>query len=164
MAENILAQIFSGADKVKKRAKNWLLNPYENLYQIDEDARRFNELSPEDQAMAVAGAFAPGLTTAKALPTRTGKTMGDAIAIASPNGRMSKAAHGRAVKQLSDDLFGPGGMDAAVAPTVAQPGQVEALMRQAAELRQLAARGMNTKKYMKEAARLEAEAAALGGQ
>ncbi len=93
-----------------------------------------------------------------ALPPRTLDTMSEAIALSSPNGKMSKAAKARAEKRLGEALFDPGGMPA---PQVAQPSEIERLRRQAKELNELAERGMSPRKFKKEAARLEAEAAAI---
>ena len=87
------------------------------------------------------------------LPARTANTMSDAIAIASPNGRMSKRAHDAACKRLALDLFGPEGLQQERCP---QPTARERLLRQAASLRELAARGMSSGKFNREAARLEA--------
>jgi hypothetical protein len=78
--------------------------------------------------------------------------------ILSPNGRVSKATRERDLEKLRQDLFGPQGLQQAPVP---QPAEAEALMRQAQQLRELAARGMKTKAYMKKAAELEAQAAAL---
>lgn len=91
-------------------------------------------------------------------PTRTADTMSDAIAIASPNGRMSKAALARAQARLGEALFGAEGLQQA------EPKQEErkaALLRQATELRDLADRGMRPRAHRNQAARLEAEAANL---
>jgi len=43
-------------------------------------------------------------------PERTLDTMSDAIAIDSPNGRMSKRAHAAASARLASALFGPAGL------------------------------------------------------
>jgi hypothetical protein len=88
------------------------------------------------------------------LPKRTADTMSDAIALSSPNGRMSKLAKEEAVKRLHKALFGEGGLQP---EPVEQPSERE-LLAQVARLRDLAARGMNTKKFTKEADRLEAMA------
>jgi hypothetical protein len=88
------------------------------------------------------------------LPKRTADTMSDAIALSSPNGRMSKRAKEEAVKRLHKALFGEGGLQP---EPVEQPSERE-LLAQVARLRDLAARGMNTKKFTKEADRLEAMA------
>jgi hypothetical protein len=90
------------------------------------------------------------------LPKRTADTMSDAIAISSPNGRMSKRAKDAATKRLAKALFGEGGCLKGEPP--AQPGERERLLAQAARLRELAARGMATRRFTQEADRLEAEA------
>ena len=90
------------------------------------------------------------------LPPRDANTMSDAIALSSPSGRLSKRAKDKAVKRLALALFGPTGLQR---PAVPQPTERERLLRQAAQLRELAARGMNRKKFIKEAERLEQQAA-----
>ena len=89
--------------------------------------------------------------------------MSDAIAIASPNGRMSKRAKDAAIKRLGLALFGTGSEMFTHEPTPdeARASDVLRLRRSAANLRDLAARGMSTRKFTREADRLEAEAAAL---
>lgn len=74
----------------------------------------------------------------------------------SPSGRMSKAARERALTREAERLFD--GVD--IRPKgPAQPTEREAMLQQAARLRDLAARGMHPRKYVKEAERLEFEAA-----
>jgi len=46
----VLGQVFSGLDEVKKRVKNWFVNPRENLYQMDQDAKRFMAKPAEQRA------------------------------------------------------------------------------------------------------------------
>jgi hypothetical protein len=94
------------------------------------------------------------------LPRRTADTMSDAIAMSSPSGRMSKRAHRAASRRLSLALFGPEGLtrEQAQGGPTPQPTPRESMMRQARELRELAARGMSTKRYMRLAAELEAKA------
>jgi len=92
------------------------------------------------------------------LPPRSYDTMSDAIALSSPNGRMSSRARKAAEKRLALALFGKGGIPRSLPP---QPSKAERLLRQARTLRDLAARGMSTAKFNREADRLEAEAAAL---
>lgn len=92
------------------------------------------------------------------LPARTADTMSEAISISSPNGRVSKRAREVAQNRLSVALFGPQGLQA---PQVAPEGDKARLMRQAATLRDLAARGMSPRKFIKEAAALEARAGVL---
>lgn len=93
-----------------------------------------------------------------ALPPRTADTMSDAIALSSPNGRMSKRAKEAAQKRLGIALFGEAGIPRALPP---QPSERDKLLRQAATLRDLAARGMSARKFTKEADRLERQAALL---
>jgi hypothetical protein len=90
------------------------------------------------------------------LPPRTLDTMGEAIALSSLSGRMSKRAQKAARARLSLALFGPGGLPVPKGPEVAEK---ERLLQQAWELRELAARGMCRVKYRKEAERLEKLAA-----
>jgi hypothetical protein len=98
-----------------------------------------------------------------ALPPRTADTMSDAIALSSPNGRMSERAKKAATDRLAESLFGPGGAtrEQITGGPTPQPTERERLLRQAKRLRDLAARGMNVRKFTKEAERLEAEAARL---
>lgn len=87
---------------------------------------------------------------------RTADTMSEAIALSSPSGKMSKrareAAHKRFVEMLwpggcrSEDIYGE---------PHSQPTESERLLAQAARLRELAARGMKPRAYIKEAERLE---------
>lgn len=91
-------------------------------------------------------------------PKRTADTMSEAIALSSPSGRMSKRARAAAQKRLGEALFGPGGLQR---PVVPQPSKKESLLRQAKNLRDLAARGMSIRRFTKTAELLEAEAAAL---
>lgn len=94
-----------------------------------------------------------------ALPPRTVDTMSDAIALSSPSGHMSKRARAAADKQLSEALFGPGGLQRQpVSPATAKQQRAQ-LLHQAAELRGLAVRGMRPRAHRKRAAELEAEAA-----
>lgn len=90
------------------------------------------------------------------LPPRTADTMSDAIALSSPNGRMSKRAKKAATDRLARALFGD-----YKEPAPPQPSKREVLLRQAARLRDLANRGMSVRKFNKEAARLEALAGSL---
>ena len=87
------------------------------------------------------------------LPKRTADTMSDAIALSSPSGRMSKRARKEAEKRLALSLFGPGGLHR---EQTHQPSQKHQDLQQADRLEELANRGMNTRKYLKEAARLRA--------
>lgn len=92
------------------------------------------------------------------LPPRTADTMSLAIAISSPSGRMSNRARKAAQRQLSVALFGEGGYQK---PSPPQPTKKERLLQQAARLRDLAARGMRPRAFIRDAQALEAEAAAL---
>ena len=89
------------------------------------------------------------------LPKRTANTMSEAIALSSPSGKMSKSARERANKRLSIALFGPEGMPF---PTAVQPSQKDILLRRTSQLRELAARGMKPRAYLKRAIELENEA------
>jgi len=93
------------------------------------------------------------------LPRRTADTMSEAIALSSPNGRMSKRAHEAAMDRLGRALFGDGVDN--IRPRTPQPSERERLLRQAATLRDLAARGMSVRKFTREADGLEARAAQL---
>ena len=92
------------------------------------------------------------------LPARTLNTISEAIAISSPNGKISKRAKKKAIDRLSVALFGENGLSF---PTCEQPEKKERLLRQAQELRNLASRGMNVKKYTKQAEKLELQASKL---
>lgn len=72
----------------------------------------------------------------------------------SPSGKVSKRARRAAEAQLVHELW-PEGLAQEPVP---QPSARERLLAQAARLRDLAARGMHPRKYLKEAKRLEAEA------
>lgn len=93
------------------------------------------------------------------LPVRSFDTMSEAIALSSPSGSMSKRARDAAQKRFSAALFGPGGLQRPGLPE--QPSEAEYLRRKAADLRDLAARGVKPRAYMKKALELEAQAAAL---
>lgn len=83
----------------------------------------------------------------------------------SPSGRVSKRARAAALKREHDRLFPPGYWDAPE-PTEAEQRAALALTlrRSAANLRDLAARGMSTRKFTRAADAIEAEAAALDPQ
>ena len=76
----------------------------------------------------------------------------------SPSGRVSKRTRRAAQERTRLELFGPDGLQRATTP---QPSKRERLLAQAAELRELADRGMSPRKHRKEATRLEAEADTL---
>lgn len=82
--------------------------------------------------------------------------------VLSPNGRISKRARAEALKREHDLLF-PAGFWNEPAPTEREKAEAKAktLLASAANLRDLAARGMSTRKYTRAAEKLEAEAAAL---
>ena len=92
------------------------------------------------------------------LPERTADTMSDVIAMSSPSGRMSRRALAQAQERLRVALFGVNGLQREPTP---QPTEEERLRRQAARLRDLAAGGMRTRAYNREADRLEREADTL---
>jgi len=75
----------------------------------------------------------------------------------SPSGRMSKRAREAAMRREAERLFA--GID--LNPPVPQPTEAVRLRRAAAQLRDLAGRGMSTKKYLHKAAELEAQAELL---
>jgi hypothetical protein len=82
--------------------------------------------------------------------------------VLSPSGRVSKAARNAAFKREAARLFPEGFWDPPEKTAAEQAREkAESLRRSAANLRQLAARGMSTKKFTREATRMEAEAAAL---
>lgn len=94
------------------------------------------------------------------LPHRDADTMSDAIALSSPSGQMSKRARQAANERHRRALFG----DGLEIPLPPQPSQVERLRAAAAQLRELADRGMAPRKHRKAADRLEAQAQALAGE
>lgn len=90
------------------------------------------------------------------LPERTGDTMGEAIALSSPSGRMSGRSRKAAQERLGKALFGdyiPAGPK--------QWDAKEKLLHRAKYLRDLASHGMSVRKFTKEADKLEAEAARM---
>ena len=92
------------------------------------------------------------------LPPRAFDTMSDAISLSSPSGRMSSRAKKAAQERLRVALFGQTGLQR---PGLPQPSPQERMRRQAARLRDMAARGMRPRAGPREAAMLEAKAAAL---
>ena len=92
------------------------------------------------------------------LPPRTADTMSEAIALSSPSGRMSNRARAATQKRLALALFGPGELPRAKCP---QPTERERLLQQAAQLRDLASRGMRPRALTKEADALERRAMEL---
>ena len=82
--------------------------------------------------------------------------------ILSPSGRVSGAARKAALKHEHDRLFPPEYWDPPAKTEVElRHERSEVLRRSAANLRDLASRGMNTKTYLRKAKELETEAAAL---
>jgi hypothetical protein len=118
------------------------------------DACGFHRAHDDDAACDVCR----GKTT---LPPRTPDTMSDVIAFASPSGRMSKRAKEAAQERIRVALFGPNGLQRPGLPH--QPSKAESLRREAARCRDLAARGMRPRAFIKQAERCEREAAALEG-
>lgn len=76
--------------------------------------------------------------------------------ILSPSGRVSKRARRAALERARVELFGPNGLERPGLPP--QPSERERLLAHAARLRDLAARGMKSRAFIKEATRLETEA------
>ena len=89
--------------------------------------------------------------------SRTPFSDGDAIALSSPSGKMSKRARKAANKRLQAALF-PDGLPY---PSCAQPSIRDRLLAEAKHLRELADRGMRPRAYRKRAAELEVSAAAV---
>lgn len=83
--------------------------------------------------------------------------MVEAIAQSSPSGSMSKRARKAAQERLKRELFG-NGLERTLPK---QPDGVEILRRRAAELRDLAERGMKPRAYRKAADALELRAQEL---
>lgn len=96
------------------------------------------------------------------LPERNNDTMGEAIALSSPNGTMSKRSRKAAMRRLEVMLFGEAGMAAAITPQrLPQRTERELLIEQADRLEALADRGMCVRKYRKLAAEFRAKADTL---
>ena len=91
-------------------------------------------------------------------PERTPDTMSMAIEMTSPSGSISKRALKAAQKRLSLALWGEEGLQA---PTCPQPTEYERLMREAANLRDLASRGMHPRSFVKQAEKLESQASEI---
>lgn len=81
--------------------------------------------------------------------------MVDAIALSSPSGRMSKRARAAAIERLRVKLFGQQGLKRV---ECSQPDEKSRLLRDAAQLRELAARGMKPRAYVRHAEELERKA------
>lgn len=97
-----------------------------------------------------------GADSQQRLVSRSLDTMSDAIALSSPSGRMSKRARVAAQERLRVALFGVGGLQKPMCP---QPDEKTRLLREAANLRELAARGMKARAFVKRAEELERMAA-----
>lgn len=93
------------------------------------------------------------------LPERSADTMLEAISMSSPSGRVSKRSKEASLKRLSTSLFGEGGLQKA---PVQQPSEKESDMRRAAYLRDMASRGMSTKRFNKEAEAIESKYKTVG--
>jgi hypothetical protein len=93
------------------------------------------------------------------LPPRTADTMSDAIALSSPNGRMSNRARRAAERKLSDALFGPGGLtwEKLKGPPPPEPTPAERAVRLREYARMAGSR--QAKKLIAQAEALEAQAA-----
>ena len=77
----------------------------------------------------------------------------------SPSGRCSNRARDAAMKREAAKLFPPGFWDKpAPTPEELAKQKADMLLRTAKTLRDLAARGMNSRKYTREAAKLEEQA------
>lgn len=70
----------------------------------------------------------------------------------SPNGRMSKRSKVLAQERTRRALFG----DGLAFPSCPQPSDKEYYLRKAAEFRDLAARGVQSRRHLREAERMEA--------
>ena len=88
------------------------------------------------------------------------RAFGDAIALGSPSGHISKRALKAAQERIRKQLF-PEGLAAPKGPEVSERVR---LLWQAAELRGLAARGMKPRAFVKKAKELEVQAEALKEQ
>ena len=82
--------------------------------------------------------------------------------ILSPSGRCSKRARDAAMKREAAKLFPPGFWDKPASTLEEQTrNKADGLRRTAKTLRDLAARGMNSRRYVREAAKLEEQADAI---
>ena len=96
------------------------------------------------------------------LPARTADTMSNAIAASSPSGHMSKRFAKATGARLHNALFGNYDPRIPHMPTARE--QAAQLRRSAQDMREWAARGMQPKRMLREAERLEAQAIALEGE
>lgn len=76
----------------------------------------------------------------------------------SPSGHVSKRARKAAMKREHDRLFPPGFWDR---PGETAHQRIDRMLASARNLRDLASRGMSPRKFIREAARIEREAAAM---
>lgn len=84
-------------------------------------------------------------------------TFGDTLAFCSPQGHMSKRYKEAHIKKWVEKVWGKNGLQINRSP---EPETKKAnLLRRASQLRELAARGMGISKNIREAERLEKEAA-----
>lgn len=79
----------------------------------------------------------------------------------SPSGRVSKRSREAALKRTAAELFPPGYWDREKSDNEKRKEEIESLRQAAAGLRDLASRGIRSRKYTAEAERLDAEAAAI---
>lgn len=89
-------------------------------------------------------------------------TMSEAIALSSPSGRMSKRARAAALRRLQAMLDAERGPVTPAPPRYAD-NDPTLLRQRAADLRAMAARGMKRRAFTRQAAELDARAAALEG-
>ncbi len=94
-------------------------------------------------------------------PKRTADTMSEAIAVSSPSGRMSKRAKAAFDKRLHERLFGKNPTREDFTGKAKPDSKKDGLLRYAKTLRDLADRGMSTRKFNKEAEKIEQQAALL---
>lgn len=98
--------------------------------------------------------------TSPALPEKSLDTLSEVIALTSPSGSMSKRSREAASERLRVSLFGQHGL---AHPTAPQPEEKERLLKQAAELRGYAERGLRPKAHIKRAEELERMAGMIPG-
>ena len=79
----------------------------------------------------------------------------------SPSGKISKRARKAALKREHDRLFPTGFWDQPKSAIQVATEKRASLLQAAFNLREMAARGMNAKRFIKEAVRLEQQAAAI---
>ncbi len=110
-----------------------------------------NDLTPKEMValLVTAGEIEPG---DKVIIHKTWPSIDHSLL--SPSGHISELARKAALKRLHDELF-PNGFPE---PSCPQPTRRETLLRQVAELRGLAERGMKPRAYLKRAIELEIQA------